>query len=73
MGCGQPPMGCGETRIGSGHPLMKSGDHLRRVSRNKYAEEEELVLSQFPCWADLTPEQYQSGSQGWLEEVKSEA
>ncbi|MEA2564028.1 MAG: REP-associated tyrosine transposase [Acidobacteriota bacterium] len=41
--------------------------------RLKYAEEEELVLSQLPCWADLTPEQYREQIAGLVEEIESEA
>jgi len=41
--------------------------------RLKYAEEEELVLSQLPCWADLTPEQYRERIAELVEEIESEA
>ena len=41
--------------------------------RLKYAEEEELVLSQLPCWADLTPEQYRERIAELVEEVEAEA
>jgi hypothetical protein len=38
--------------------------------RLKYAEEEELVLSQLPCWADLTPEQYRARIAELVEETR---
>jgi REP element-mobilizing transposase RayT len=41
--------------------------------RLKYAEEEELVLAQLPCWADLTPEQYRERIAELVEEVEAEA
>ena len=41
--------------------------------RLKYAEEEELVLSQLPCWADLTPEQYRARIAELVEEIEAEA
>jgi hypothetical protein len=42
--------------------------------RLKYAEEEEeLVLSQLPCWADLTPEQYRERIAELIEEIEAEA
>jgi hypothetical protein len=41
--------------------------------RLKYAEEEELVLSQLPCWADLTPEQYRERIAELVEEIEQEA
>ena len=41
--------------------------------RLKYAEEEELFLSQLPCWADLTPEQYRQRIAELVEEVEAEA
>jgi putative transposase len=41
--------------------------------RLKYAEEEELVLSQLPCWADLTPEQYRERIAGLVQEIEAEA
>ena len=41
--------------------------------RLKYAEEEELVLSQLPCWADLTPEQYRERIAELVEEIESDA
>ena len=41
--------------------------------RLKYAEEEELVLSPLPCWADLTPEQYRERIAELVEEIESEA
>jgi hypothetical protein len=41
--------------------------------RLKYAEEEELVLSRLPCWADLTPEQYRKRIAELVEEVEAEA
>jgi len=37
--------------------------------RLKYAEEEELVLSRLPCWADLTPEQYRERIAELVEEI----
>lgn len=39
----------------------------------KYAEEEELKLSQLPCWADLTPEQYRERIAELIEEIEAEA
>jgi len=41
--------------------------------RLKYAEEEELALSQLPCWADLTPEQYRERIAELVEEIEKEA
>jgi hypothetical protein len=41
--------------------------------RLKYAEEEELVLSQLPCWAHLTPEQYRERIAELVEEIEAEA
>ena len=41
--------------------------------RLKYAEEEELKLSQLPCWADLTPEQYRQRIAELVEEIEAEA
>ena len=41
--------------------------------RLKYAEEEELFLSQLPCWADLTPEQYRERIAELVEEIEAEA
>jgi hypothetical protein len=41
--------------------------------RLKYAEEEELVLSQLPCWADLSAEQYREQVAGLVEEIEAEA
>jgi hypothetical protein len=41
--------------------------------RLKYAEEEELMLSQLPCWADLTPEQYRERIAELVEEIEAEA
>jgi len=41
--------------------------------RLKYAEEEELVLSQLPCWADLTPEQHRKRTAELVEEIEQEA
>jgi hypothetical protein len=41
--------------------------------RLKYAEEEELMLSPLPCWADLTPEQYRERIAELVEEVEAEA
>jgi hypothetical protein len=41
--------------------------------RLKYAEEEELKLSQLPCWEDLPPEQYQERIAELVEEIESEA
>ena len=41
--------------------------------RLKYAEEEELVLSPLPCWADLTPEQYRARIAELVEEIEAEA
>ena len=35
--------------------------------------EEELVLSQLPCWADLTPGQYRERIAELVEEIESEA
>ena len=37
------------------------------------AEEEELVLSQLPCWAHLTPEQYRERISELVEEIEAEA
>jgi len=41
--------------------------------RLKYAEEQELVLSQLPCWADLTPEQYRERIAELVEDIESQA
>ena len=41
--------------------------------RLKYAEEEELVLSQLPCWAHLTPEQYRERIAELVKEIEAEA
>jgi Transposase IS200 like len=41
--------------------------------RLKYAEEEELKLSQLPCWADLTPEQYRQRIAELVAEIETEA
>jgi len=41
--------------------------------RLKYAEEEELKLSQLPCWADLTPEQYRERIAELVEEIEAQA
>jgi hypothetical protein len=41
--------------------------------RLKYAEKEELFLSQLPCWADLTPEQYRERIAELVEEIEAEA
>jgi REP element-mobilizing transposase RayT len=41
--------------------------------RLKYAEEEDLKLSQLPCWADLTPEQYRERIAELVEEIEAEA
>jgi REP element-mobilizing transposase RayT len=41
--------------------------------RLKYAEEEELVLSQLPCWADLSAEQYREQVAGLVEAIEAEA
>ena len=41
--------------------------------RLKYAEEEELFLSQLPCWAHLTPEQYRQRIAELVEEIEAEA
>ncbi|HVG06919.1 MAG TPA: transposase [Thermoanaerobaculia bacterium] len=41
--------------------------------RLKYAEEEELKLSQLPCWADVTPEEYRERIAGLVEEIEAEA
>jgi REP element-mobilizing transposase RayT len=40
--------------------------------RLKYAEEEELKLSQLPCWADLTPEQYRERIAELVEGIEAE-
>ena len=41
--------------------------------RLKYAADEELKLSQLPCWAHLTPEQYRARIAELVEEVEAEA
>ena len=41
--------------------------------RLKYAEEEGLVLSQLPCWADLTPEQYRERITELVDDIEAEA
>jgi REP element-mobilizing transposase RayT len=41
--------------------------------RLKYAEEEELSLSQLPCWAHLTTEQYRERIAELVEEIEAEA
>jgi hypothetical protein len=41
--------------------------------RLKYAEEEELVLSPLPCWANLSPEQYRERIAELVEEIEEEA
>jgi len=46
------------------------GDDFGRL---KYAEEEVLKLSQLPCWADLTPEQYRERIAELVEEIEAEA
>jgi REP element-mobilizing transposase RayT len=41
--------------------------------RLKYATEEELLLTQLPCWAHLTPEQYRERVAGLAEEIEADA
>ena len=41
--------------------------------RLKYAEAEELKLSQLPCWSDLTAEEYRERIAELVEEVEAEA
>ena len=47
--------------------------HGEDFGRLKYAEKEKLVLSQLPCWADLTPEQYRQRIAKLVEEIEAEA
>ena len=52
------------------HAARNRGEDFGRL---RYAEEEELVLSQLPCWADLTPEQYRERIAELVEEIEAEA
>lgn len=65
-------------RTGSGHRGIKRSWSARSpwprgLQSPQVPEEEELILSQFPCWADLTPDQYRERIAELVEEIESEA